>query len=115
MRIFLYPLLARLLLICSVCLLTIAQTTRAFSSITFLDVPAVSNHMQGFARPAVEEVSSSPVVDAGASTASSVNAKEPKEHQPGPALLDEVEAGSQWSREHQFHRRIPPRSDDDDN
>ena len=34
MRLVLYLLLARLLLICSVCLLTIAQTTSAFSSIT---------------------------------------------------------------------------------
>jgi hypothetical protein len=30
-------------------------------------------------------------------------------------VFDEVEAGLDWSCEHQFHRRIPPRSGDDDN
>ncbi|MFZ0681223.1 hypothetical protein [Candidatus Binatus sp.] len=113
---FLFRPLARLFLIGSVCLLTVAQTTRAFSSITLSDVPAVANHAQGFAGHAVEEVGSGPVADGGISIASSwFDAKEPKERQPGPLFLCEVEAGSQWSREHQFHRRIPPRSGDDDN
>jgi hypothetical protein len=113
---FLFRPLARLLLIGSVCLLTVAQTTRAFSSITLPNVPAVTNHAQGFASHAVEEVGSGPVADGGLSIASSsFAAKEPKERQPAPLPLYEVGAGSQWSCDHQFHRRIPPRSGDDDN
>lgn len=113
---FLFRSLARLFLIGSVCLLTVAQSARAFSSITLLEVPAVANHKQGFARPAVEEVGSRSLADAGVPPASSsLDAKEPKEHQSGSLLLDEVEAGSQWSCERQFHRRIPPRAGDDDN
>ena len=116
MRIFLYPLLARLLLICSVCLLTIAQTTSAFSSITLLEVHVVANRTPGFARHAVEEVGSRPVPDAGASrSSSSFNPKEPKEHRPDPLFLDDVQASVDWSCERQFHRRIPPRSNDDYN
>ncbi|MFZ2060241.1 MAG: hypothetical protein WAU82_04475 [Candidatus Binatus sp.] len=116
MRLVPYLLLARLLLICSVCLLTIAQTTSAFSSITPLEVHAVTNRTPGFARHAVEEVGSGPVADGGLSLASSwFDAKEPKDRQSGPLFLREVEAGSQWSFDHQFHRRIPPRSGDDDN
>ena len=65
MPMFLFRPLARLFLIGSVCLLTVAQTTRAFSSITLLDVPAVANLKQGFARPAVEEVGSRPLADGG--------------------------------------------------
>ncbi len=116
MRIFQYRLLARLLLIGSVCLLTIAQTTRAFSSITLLDVPVVANHTQGFARTAVEEVGSKTVADAGVFTASSsCDAEEPKEAPPERLILYEVEAASQWPCERRFHRRIPPRSGDEDN
>jgi hypothetical protein len=116
MRTFPYRLLARLLVSVSICLLTVAQTTRAFSSIILPNMPAVANHAQGFASHAVEEVGSGPVADGGLSIASSsFDAKVPKERQPGPLLLHEVEAGSLWSCEHQFHRRIPPRSGDDDN
>ena len=116
MPMFSYRLLARQLLICSVCLLTIAQTTRAFPSATFFELHAVANQTQRFARHAVEEVGSRPVADAGVATSlSTFDAKEPKEHQLDPVVLEDVEAGLDWSCEHHFHRRIPPRSGDDDN
>lgn len=116
MRIFPYRMLASLLLSGAVCLLTVAQTTRAFSSVALFDVPAVANYAHGFGRPAIEEVGSGPFTDAGLSTASSFfDTKELKELRSGPVILGEVEAGSQWSCDHPFHRRIPPRSDDDDN
>lgn len=116
MRMFPYRLLARQLLICSVCLLAIAQTTRPFPSTTILELHAVANQTQGFARHTVEEVGNSPVADLGVSTSSpTFDAKEPKQHQLDPVILDDVEAGVDWSFEHRFHRRIPSRSDDDYN
>jgi hypothetical protein len=116
MRVFSYRLLARHLLICAVCLLTVAQTTRPSWSNTFFELRAVANQTQGFARHAVEEVGNQPVADAGVATSlSTFDAEEPKEQQLDPVVFDEVEAGLDWSCEHQFHRRIPPRSGDDDN
>ncbi len=116
MRRFSYRLLARLFLTGSVCLLTIAQTTRAFSCTNLLKLHAVANLPKGFARHAVEEVGSRPVADAGVSASSlTFDAKEPKQHRLDPVILDDVDAGLDWSCEHQFHRRIPPRSNDDDN
>ena len=41
--------------------------------------------------------------------------KEPKEHLLAPVVLEDVEAGLDWSCEHHFHRRIPPRAGADDN
>jgi hypothetical protein len=110
-----YRLLARLLLIGSVCLLTTAQTTRSFECIALLDSPALANQSQGFAGHAVEEVSSAPVADCGvAQTSATFETEEPQEHQPDPQILGEVEVGTEWSSEHRFHRRIPPRSAADD-
>jgi hypothetical protein len=116
MRMFSYRQLGRLLLIFSVCLLTIAQATHAFSPANLLKLHAVANLPHRFARHAVEEVGSRPVADAGASTPSStVDAKEPKQDRLDPVILDDIEAGLDWSCEHQFHRRILPQSNDDDN
>jgi len=116
-RTFPNSLLARLFLTGSVCLLTIAPTTGVLSPVALLDVPAVANHTQGVARHAVEEVGgSSPVADAGVFTASlSRDAEENKEGRPEPPVLDAVEGCGQWPGQLRFHRRIPPRSGDDDN
>ena len=63
-----------------------------------------------------QEVGTGPVPDAGVSTSSSsFNPREPKRHQPDPLFLDDVEADIDWSCDRQFHRRIPPRSNDDYN
>ena len=106
-----YRLLARLLLIGSVCLLTTAQTTRAFASIALPGSPALAVQSRGFAGPAVEEVSGAPVADCGvAKTSAALDAKDQRGHEPDPQLLGEVEVGTEWSSEHQFSRRIPPRS-----
>lgn len=111
MRMLHYRLLARLLLIGSVCLLTTVQTTRAFESVALLDSPELANQSQGFAGPAAEEVSSAPVADYSVTeTSAALDVKESREHQPIPQVLDDVNVGAEWSSEHQFHRRIPPRS-----